>query len=105
VKQRHKHPSAPSPQPPAGLRASTFRLRGQDVAVLSFPSDPPPLPAELSPAEREVMLLVLDGVSNAEIARRRGRSARTIANQIAACYKKLGVSSRLELAAKLGRAR
>jgi DNA-binding NarL/FixJ family response regulator len=71
--------------------------------VLSFPSEPPPLPPELSPAERDVMALVLDGVSNAEIARRRGRSVRTIANQIAACYKKLGVSSRLELAARLGR--
>jgi len=88
---------------PRGLRATKFRLRGQEMAILSFPSEPPPLPAELSPAEQDVLKLVLSGISNAEIARRRGRSARTIANQLAACYKKLGVSSRLELAAKLGR--
>lgn len=42
---------------------------------------------------------LLDGQSNAEIAARRGRSARTVANQVAAVLRKLGVSSRIELIA------
>jgi DNA-binding NarL/FixJ family response regulator len=42
---------------------------------------------------------LLDGKSNAEIARERGVKERTVANQIARGYAQLGVRSRLELAA------
>ncbi len=55
----------------------------------------------LSSEERRVLVLMLTGLSSAEIARRRGRSTRTIANQLASSYRKLGVSSRGELVAKL----
>ena len=55
--------------------------------------------ATLTPAERAVVALALEGCSNQEIARRRGASARTIANQLASAYRKLGVSGRAELAA------
>ncbi len=42
----------------------------------------------------------LPGCSNAEIARRRGRSPRTVANQVASILKKLGLHSRLEVVAE-----
>jgi DNA-binding NarL/FixJ family response regulator len=59
-----------------------------------------PLPAGLSPAEAEVVRAVLRGASNRQIARDRDRSARTVANQIAAAFRKLGVGSRGELYAR-----
>jgi DNA-binding NarL/FixJ family response regulator len=39
------------------------------------------------------------GLSNAAIARARGRSPRTIANQLQSIYRKLGVASRAEMTA------
>ena len=58
---------------------------------------------ELSVAENDVAADAAAGLSNAAIARKRGRSTRTIANQLAAVYRKLGVSSRSELAVRLYR--
>jgi DNA-binding CsgD family transcriptional regulator len=40
-------------------------------------------------------------LSNSEIGRRRGTSGRTVANQMATIFRKLGVSSRAELARNL----
>jgi len=51
----------------------------------------------LTPAELSVAEHALAGLSSPQIASKRGADIRTIANQIAAIYKKLGVSSRLEL--------
>lgn len=56
----------------------------------------------LSPAEEHVLSLLLDGYDNASIAEARNTSARTTANQVAKIFRKLGVGSRAELAAKLG---
>jgi DNA-binding CsgD family transcriptional regulator len=56
----------------------------------------------LTAAEREVMMLVLGGLSSAEIALERGRSVATINKQIERSYRKLGLSSRAELAARYG---
>jgi DNA-binding CsgD family transcriptional regulator len=56
----------------------------------------------LSDAEREVAVLAAQGFSNADMARRRGRSIRTVANQLAAIYVKLDVKGRRELRACLG---
>jgi DNA-binding NarL/FixJ family response regulator len=53
----------------------------------------------LTRSEREVIDRARRGVSNAAIARERGSAARTVANQLASAYRKLGVSSRAELAA------
>jgi len=79
-----------------------FRIGSSEFAVLSFPAAPANLPAGLTEAERAVATAVLAGASTAEIARRRGRSPRTIANQLAAIYRKLGVQSRAEFAARYG---
>jgi DNA-binding CsgD family transcriptional regulator len=53
----------------------------------------------LTPAESEVVAHLLKGRSNAEIAALRRASERTVANQVASVFRKLGVSSRLELVA------
>jgi DNA-binding CsgD family transcriptional regulator len=57
----------------------------------------------LSDAERHVLEMALRGLSNREIARTRGVSVRTVCNQMASGYEKLGVSSRLQLAARWSR--
>ena len=90
-------PSAPARiPPPAGLVA--WRLDGQDdVALLEWPTSAPATPEGLTAAERDVLALVREGLSNAEIALRRGRSVRTVANQIASIFAKSGVRSRAEL--------
>ena len=54
-------------------------------------------PRSLTSAERQVVIGVLNGRSNAAIAAARHTSSRTVANQLAAIYRKLGVSSRWEL--------
>jgi DNA-binding NarL/FixJ family response regulator len=72
---------------------------GESLVVISVPI---PEPAYvLTETEHEVARDAIDGLSNAEIAHRRRRSARTIANQLASIYRKLGVASRYELAALL----
>jgi DNA-binding CsgD family transcriptional regulator len=69
-------------------------------AVLSFTLPDRAARARLSPAEAEVVRLVLAGQTNRSIATLRGTTPRTVANQIASIFRKLGVSSRLELAVK-----
>jgi DNA-binding CsgD family transcriptional regulator len=78
-----------------------MRLGEESYMVLSFPLGAPILPENLSPAEREILAAVLEGATYAEIARVRGTSARTVSNQVAALFAKLGVRSRVELAAWL----
>jgi DNA-binding CsgD family transcriptional regulator len=51
----------------------------------------------LSPAERAVMLQVLDGCDYKHIASTRKVSLRTVANQVTMSFRKLGVSGRAEL--------
>lgn len=87
--------------PPASdPRAVRFEVGGQEFAILSLPAECPTFPVELTDAERSVVMLVLGGASNAQVARRRGTSPRTIANQLAGIFEKLGVHSRSELAAR-----
>ncbi len=81
-----------------GVRIARLSARGLDVIVLELEADVM-LTSTLSRAEREVMRLCLAGRSNGSIAAERGVALRTIANQLAAVYQKLGVRSRAELAA------
>jgi DNA-binding CsgD family transcriptional regulator len=53
----------------------------------------------LSPAEREVGLLLLKGLSHREVASVRGTSERTVRQQARTLYKKAGLSGRADLAA------
>ncbi len=52
----------------------------------------------LTPSERRVALLVAEGLRNHDVARRLGESPRTVDFQLNAIYRKLGVTSRTELA-------
>jgi DNA-binding CsgD family transcriptional regulator len=56
----------------------------------------------LTRAEREVAQLAARGVSNSDIASRRRTSERTVANQLASAYAKMGINGRRELRAAIG---
>lgn len=88
---------------PADLRAGILKFRKREFLVLSFPSPHPEWLGELTAAELSVALEVARGLSNAAIARQRGTSVRTVANQLASIYRKLVVRSRRELARRLQR--
>src|SRR5258706_9791616 len=85
-------------EPPSGLRSRHLRLNGDEVLIVSFPLLPAPLPASLTPAERDVAFRALAGASNREIALGRGSAERTVANQLSSIFTKLGIGSRAELA-------
>jgi DNA-binding CsgD family transcriptional regulator len=89
--------------PPAGLVAWHLDLGyGQELALFEFAtSDGCPRATGVTAAERVVLGLAVTGLSNAEIAARRGVSPRTVANQMESLFRKLGVHSRLELQAWL----
>jgi DNA-binding CsgD family transcriptional regulator len=91
------------PRPPPGLEAEVLHFHGADLAVLSWPTRPAAIPPGLTAAETEVVRLASQGLSNAEIGGRRGCAGRTVANQLASAFSKLGVGSRAELAALLAR--
>ena len=89
----------------ACLRAAepgnTARLRGNETACwLALPIEALNLDPRLTQAERQVVVGVLNGRTNAAIAKARRTSSRTVANQLAGIYRKLGVASRWELAAR-----
>jgi DNA-binding CsgD family transcriptional regulator len=56
---------------------------------------------DLTPREREIALLVCDGHSNAEVAKRLSKSVLTIKTQLNSVFRKLGVESRGKLMAML----
>ncbi len=85
------------PHPPPELQA--LQSDDGEVAILSFAIPDGEQPRALSAVESEVVALVLQGHSNREIAVLRRTSVRTVANQVASVYRKLGVRSRLELVA------
>jgi DNA-binding NarL/FixJ family response regulator len=71
--------------------------------IVSLPLGAGQWQRQLTEAERDIAQQILLGESNKRIAERRGTSARTVANQIAGIYQKLGIASRAELAARATR--
>ena len=82
------------------MRAHRVSLNGSEHLVLELPVAPTAVLA-LTPAERAVVQLALAGLGNAAIAEARKAALSTVENQLSAAYKKLGVSSRVELARTL----
>lgn len=84
--------------PPKRLSARTLRrvVSGEEVEVCSFTRPDLLIPA-LCESESEVARLLVEGLSQSQIAERRGTSLRTAGNQIGALFGKLGVKGRVEL--------
>jgi DNA-binding CsgD family transcriptional regulator len=59
-------------------------------------------PASLTPREREVAVLISDGLTNTELARRLYISPKTAAVHVSSILRKLGVSSRTEVGDLIG---
>jgi len=74
-----------------------------DLTMLAFALPEAELPEALTIAEQEVALQVYAGASHRDIAQTRGVSVKTIGNQLESIYRKLGVSSRVELVLRLRR--
>lgn len=89
----------PDTEPRSSLRLSQRPVR-QTITV-SRPDQA--LTAWLPPAELEVMRLLVEGLSYAEIATARRTSIRTVANQVATGFRRLNVSGRAELLCLLAR--
>ena len=104
---RHRPPislmSDDQEKPGAGseTRLPSFTADGREFMVVSCPNPSLTEYDQLTTSEKAVARAVIDGLSNAEIAQRRDRSPRTIANQVKTIFRKLGVSSRAELVGEL----
>lgn len=77
------------------MRVTQVAIGGVEYAVVAV-DDEVRGRYRLTPAETELAKELLEGRSNAELARRRRRSINTVRNQLAALYRKLGVASRRE---------
>ncbi|MFP4430662.1 MAG: helix-turn-helix domain-containing protein [Spirochaetaceae bacterium] len=82
-------------------RADILEIDSLGRRVMLLRIDPGETDIEgLTPAEREVASLAIQGLSNAEIATKRGTSVRTVEKQLFTVYRKLGLASRGELLVK-----
>ena len=81
----------------ARLAALEFRLAALEDGLVHVPSRDGA--GTLSPAERRVVALVLQGRRNRDIAALLSRSHKTVEWQLTNVYRKLGVRSRAELIA------
>lgn len=86
--------------------AAAYRLWGEGVRylVMISPRADVELAWQLPPAEFEACELFLHGLSYRQIAKRRRTSVRTIANQLSAVFRRLGISGRLQLLARVASA-
>ncbi len=87
---------------PRDVRVDQLEVSGERFLVVSYDLEVGGalrLEERLSASEAQVAKLVIQGLSNAEIATRRGTSVRTVANQVASILRKLGMESRNALMA------
>jgi len=84
---------APLEARPALARADALTAR-----LTSMPPPSPAYPAGLTAREVEVLRLVAEGLTDAQVAERLYLSPRTITTHLTSIYTKLGVASRLAAA-------
>lgn len=87
--------------------ATIVTRRMRDLGVRGIPRGPRPQtlanPAGLTPREIEVLALIVEGLRNAEIAKRLYLSPKTVDHHVSAVLAKLGVHSRTEAAREAAR--
>lgn len=88
-------------QDPTATGALSYLTTEPALRVISIRRPDAGLELSLPPAELAVIRCLVEGASYEEIARRRGTSTRTIANQITAVFRRLRVSGRSELLLRL----
>jgi DNA-binding NarL/FixJ family response regulator len=81
--------------------ASLLGADGRELRVISRPRPDLTLEPVLPAAEMAVIRSLVEGLSYRQIARERGTSTRTVANQISAVFRRLHVSGRNELVQRL----
>lgn len=79
------------------VRRAELTLGHKQYLLLSVPLETDLFANVLTPCEHAVVLLRLAGKSHAEIATERGISRRTVANQLANAFHRLGISGRFGL--------
>jgi DNA-binding CsgD family transcriptional regulator len=77
-------------------------LGSDELLLLSWPVEAHPAATTLTPAERAIIRRIAGGESNAQIARARGTSSRTVANQVASLLARFAVRSRHALPGVVG---
>jgi DNA-binding CsgD family transcriptional regulator len=91
----------------AGRAASHLRKRLRAAGVRRIPRGPRPAsrtgPAGLTPRETQVLALIVDGATNAQIARELVITPKTVDHHVSAVLGKLGVASRRDAGAALAR--
>ena len=83
-------------------RVSFIRLGKVDLAVVSYPIDAARLGSlfgRLTDAEQDVLAHILNGAPTRAIAAARGTSVPTVKKQISSLFRRLGITSRAEIAA------
>jgi DNA-binding CsgD family transcriptional regulator len=89
-------PSAPTPAPTAPVAEPAPVDEPADIAEPFRPAPPPE--AGLTETERRIVELVADGMTNQQVARALYRSPHTVNYHLRRIFRKLGVTSRVELA-------
>ena len=74
--------------------AIEYALSEEEPSTTTLSSAAPERPARLTPREVEVLGLVAEGLTNAQVAQRLFLSPRTVHRHLNSIYRKLGVSSR-----------
>jgi DNA-binding CsgD family transcriptional regulator len=87
------------------IRVTRVAVGEEELVVFSIPMGRDLRAARFTVAEEDITRRILSGDSNAQIAAARHTSVRTVANQIARLFRKLGVASRAELASLSAAAR
>ena len=83
--------------PVVDARLAELRFGPERYLVLGVARPEVTLAGQLSPAEYQTMCLLVEGFSYARIAHSRKVAGRTVANQVASMFRRLGISGRSEL--------
>jgi DNA-binding NarL/FixJ family response regulator len=82
---------------PTLARCATLVVREMEVRVMATQRPDGSLAGRIPSAELDVVRGLVEGLSYDDLARRRGTSRRTVANQISSAFRRFNVSGRNEL--------